>query len=652
MMRFPGLPTRRLEIFIVAAIILLAAFLRLYRLDDLPPGLHYDEAFNATMARNVRLGIERPIFFTEDLTEEPMAIYLTALSFSLFGDRPWALRLVSALAGIANIAALYFLARAFFESRWTAALATFVLAILYWHLNFSRLGMEPIFTPLMATLAFAFLWRAMHTRPHPATWNWILAGIFLAATLYTYKAGLFVPILVAALLLAQMILERDFWSRHWRGILLFLLVAILVYAPLGLYLVAHPDEFLQRPQSVAATSSGLGAIVENVFKVAGMFFITGDSNPRSNLPDRPALDPFLAIGFIVGVVVAAMRFHRDANARLLVLWLIVMSLPSVVTDFAPHFGRDLAVTPAIALTTAYGLAWLWDWTRRKNFSPILVGTLLAIGLVFSTITTVRDYFGVWSARTGHFDSFDVGLYSLAQKLRAQPNDTRLYLTPTEHDHYTARFALAGRDAQLFDGRHVLVLPPDNSSAAYGIITRQDSQTRARLNALLVNPRIVETIYDYTAQPYAIILRGDGIRLAMQKRVDAKLGDAIELLGYDLTHTGTDLAVTLYWHSRVDLKNNWTVFAQLVGETNAPNGSPVWAQDDSEPGRGTMPTSHWRAGEIVIDEYHLNLDNLPRGEYRIEIGMYDLHTGARLPVTDANGAQMESQSVHLERKSLP
>jgi 4-amino-4-deoxy-L-arabinose transferase-like glycosyltransferase len=227
--------SRRLDLFIVAAIVLLAAFFRLYRLDQLPPGLHFDEAFNATMAQRVLSGVERPIYFTEDLTEEPMAIYITALAFGIFGASPWSIRLVSALAGIATVAALYFLARVLFQSRWTAALATFVLAILYWHINFSRLGMEPIFVPLTMTLAFGFLWRAMFSPQRGGGGlGWGGAGIFLAATQYTYKAALFVPVLFILFIASEILIDRKFWTRHGRGLVICVIIAVLVFAPLGL----------------------------------------------------------------------------------------------------------------------------------------------------------------------------------------------------------------------------------------------------------------------------------------------------------------------------------------------------------------------------------------------------------------------------------
>ena len=95
------------------------------------------------------------------MTEEPMAVYAAALSFVLFGVSTWSLHFIFAVAGILTVAALYLLARELFQSTWMAALATFLLAILYWHINFSRLGMEPILTPLMMSLAFAFLWRGI-----------------------------------------------------------------------------------------------------------------------------------------------------------------------------------------------------------------------------------------------------------------------------------------------------------------------------------------------------------------------------------------------------------------------------------------------------------------------------------------------------------
>ena len=654
-----GLTPRGQAYVALTLILLLATFLRVYRIDQLPPGLHYDEAFNATMAYRVWTGIERPIFFTEDLTEEPMAIYLTALAFALFGETTWAIRLVSAVAGILTVVAVYWLARALFQSRRVALLAAFTLAILYWHVNFSRLGMEPIFTPLVMTLAFAFLWRALNApptaEPNARRIGWfILAGIFFGATLYTYKASLFVPILASAFIASELGVTRQFWARHGRGLIICASVAVLVFAPLGLYLAAHPSEFLERPASVAATSS-TPTLLDNTHKVAGMIFIRGDENPRSNLPLRPALDPFLAFGLIAGVIASSVNWRKPA-ARLLLLWLSIMSLPSVVTDFAPHFGRSIGVTPVLALLVAFGLAALGRWACQTRGRQIAFVVLLCVGLTFSASMTARDYFAGWGAQTGLFESFDVGYLALAQRLRAQPAAVALYLSPVEQQHYTIQFGLARRDARSFDGRRVFVVPPPGARIAYGIVTREDDRTRDHI-ARIFGERAaqpVETIRDFAGNPYAEIVRVEGApRIAPQKFVRARIGDAIELIGYDRAREGNTLVLTVYWGSIAETREDYTVFVHLLGALNPATQSPVWAQTDTRPGRGTFPTARWQTGEVVLDEYRLTLPtDAPPGDYPLAIGMYNLETGARVRVLDASGVPMESDRVLLERISFP
>ncbi len=651
-----------IEFAVFIAIILLAAFLRVDRLDQLPPGLHYDEAFKGVQARKIIDGSERPIFFTENFTEEPLRIYATALDFVLFGDSTWSLRLVSAFAGILNVAALYLLARVLFRSPWVAALAAFTLAILYWHVNFSRLGMEPILTPLMMTLSFGFLWRALRPIPQlPALTgkgarglsDFAIAGFFLGATQYTYKAALFVPFLVAGFLGLEILIDRKFWALNRRGLILFVLTAVLAFAPLGLYFIAHPSELIERPSTVSVASSGIGTLADNAAQVAGMFFIRGDENPRSNLPGRPVLDPFLAIGFVIGLVVAIAQI-RTRESRLLLLWLGVMALPSVLTDFAPHFGREIGLPPVIALLVAFGFALAIETARRANWLLLTGYGLLITGLAFSTYASVNDYFNVWGTRTGLFDSFDAGYLALAQKLREQPAGEAVYLSPVDQNYYTIQYGLNGRDARSFDGRSVLVLPPPGTTAAYGIVTREDARTLPRLKLIFPAGSAVETIYDLAAKPYATIFRAAGApHIAPQTRVNAQVGDAITLMGYDQTRDAGAITLTVYWRSTAATRDDDTVFVHLLGPVKPATQSSVWAQDDTRPGRGSFPTPRWRAGEVVIDEYRLALPaNLPPAEYQIEMGMYIFETGARVRMTDANGAPMESNRVLLERIALP
>lgn len=683
--------TRRREIFLVAAILLVAAFMRLYHLDQLPPGLHYDEAFNATQAQKVLAGVERPLVFSEDLTEEPMAIYTASIFFALFGASPFTLRLVSAVVGILTVASLYLLSRQLFESRVAALLSALVLAILYWHINFSRLGMEPIFLSLMLTLAMAFFVRAVRPLPSPpltkgrvgvglsfslflfreggrglGQFSFALAGFFAALTLYTYKPSLFVPVLFIAFFATEILIDRNNISRSSRGLVLFLLAAVLVFAPLGLYWATHPSEFVERPSSVLISPV---ALADNVAQVSAMFFLHGDENPRSNLPGRPILDPILAIGFIVGVAVSLARWKR-IESRLMLVWLVAMVLPSVLTDFAPHFGRSIGAAPVVALITGYGFdailigakhsqdinsaqtsmgraSQFFRMLLRANAS--LLQLVLIIGLTFSTFSTFHDFFDIWAARTGQFDSFDVGLLSLARSLRAEPANEAIFISPVDSNHYTLQFGLNGEQAQSFDGRRALALPEPGAAVAYGIITRDDSRSLPRLRKIFPSGRAVGTIYDFTAQPYAVIFRAEGSpQIAPQKRLGARLGDSISLIGYDLARNGNEIALTLYWGSIAETHEDYTVFVHLLN-----SASQVMAQDDARPGHGSFLTTHWRAGQVVLDDHRLvTTSDVPPGEYQIEIGMYVLETGTRVRMTDANGVRLENDRVLVERFALP
>ncbi|MFN2183148.1 MAG: ArnT family glycosyltransferase, partial [Anaerolineae bacterium] len=158
-----------------AALLLLATtigiVLRFYRLTDIPPGLHFDEAFKGVMARGMLEGGPLQLFFAANQGEEPLATYLVAATISLAGGDAWVIRLPSAIIGSLTVPLAWWLGRGLYRLARTRAgtssqtserqpaqerdlgeqvvgLGTAaVLAILYWHLTFSRMGMEPILVP-------------------------------------------------------------------------------------------------------------------------------------------------------------------------------------------------------------------------------------------------------------------------------------------------------------------------------------------------------------------------------------------------------------------------------------------------------------------------------------------------------------------------
>jgi hypothetical protein len=80
------------------------------------------------------------------------------------------------------------------------------------------------------------------------------------------------------------------------------------------------------------------------------------------------------------------------------------------------------------------------------------------------------------------------------------------------------------------------------------------------------------------------------------------------------------------------------------------------QRDAEPGGGAKITTIWKPGEQVLDNYGLLvLPGTPPGEYSVEVGMYGLSDGQRLPVMEGRqvvGDRILLQPVHVLPASAP
>ncbi len=138
--------------------------------------------------------------------------------------------------------------------------------------------------------------------------------------------------------------------------------------------------------------------------------------------------------------------------------------------------------------------------------------------------------------------------------------------------------------------------------------------------------------------------------------EAKLRDKqgeIAFLGYEMDRItltpGDTLRLTLYWRNESKVGQDYTIFTHLLGESyNLASGSFLWGQRDSMPIEGSYPTSRWLENEVVVDSYAIAVQpDAPPGLYRIEVGMYLLETGQRLPMFDDRDERMAEDRVLLE-----
>lgn len=467
-----SLSRQRQRVVIWLSLLVITAGLRLWQLDQLPPGLFFDEAYNGVDARAVVEGQAWPLYFVGNNGREPLFLYWQALWVALLGYTPYALRFAAAVVGILTIPACYYAARHFISHFiptattaekpttdhgamvWPALVAATVLALSFWHLSLSRLGFRVILLPLLSALAIALFWRAWQTG-RLSHYGW--AGMTLAVTLYTYTAARLLPLVVVLFLLVvgcSSFLRRRSSIRRWwqqgqsvrRG-LWVMGFAWLIGALPFLYTIG------QDPTILAARAGDVSIFTvpskempgtpgerlwENLVKTSLSFYTQGDENPRHNLPARPYLDWAMALLFTLGWLRALWQI-RQQRVQLLLIWLAVMATPTLFSTEAPHTLRMAGMLPPLVILIAFGAqglaAPITRWTGRPVFGAALIVLLLGL----SGGLTVRDYFGRWAKLPALGAAFDLDLQLAAETVRtlvpqiadgqALILSRRLYLSP-------------------------------------------------------------------------------------------------------------------------------------------------------------------------------------------------------------------------------
>jgi hypothetical protein len=132
------------------------------------------------------------------------------------------------------------------------------------------------------------------------------------------------------------------------------------------------------------------------------------------------------------------------------------------------------------------------------------------------------------------------------------------------------------------------------------------------------------------RPLGVVEARQFIVPSLDKRLDANFGGQLRLVGYTLdppsrssaVRLGSVRAICLVWQAAPKAWADYTVFLHLA---NA-DGERVAGWDAQPPVR----TSKWARGEVVVDEHRLAVrDDLPRGDYRLVVGLYRSDTGEAL-----------------------
>ena len=402
---------------ILLLILFLASFLRLWRLDRVPVSLFSDEldvgyqAYSILQTGKDYFGNPWPIHFQSFAdTRTPLYIYSSVATVKVFGITAWGVRFPAAIFGILGVWAIYLLVKELFKDEKMAIIASGVLALSPWHIQYSRAGFEVTMLLTFLLLGLYFFFKSLKE----PKWLW-LSVVFLVSCLWIYStAKLFIPLLLVFLFLVWrkqiLIMDRfNFTKTVLAGLVVGLPIVLSTIFGGGAlrfnYLSVYTDPTVPTEVSYArltdAAVEGAGRniferaeswlvhnkytywkarIIENYYKSfsSEFLFLKGDLNLRHSIEGIGQFYKIEAFALILGLISFAAFFKDKKLKAFMFFWLVAGSIPSVITrDGGGHATRLILVLPPLVFLISYGLS-----RGVEMFSPmlrrILVGCYLAL----------------------------------------------------------------------------------------------------------------------------------------------------------------------------------------------------------------------------------------------------------------------------------
>ncbi|HSN77327.1 MAG TPA: glycosyltransferase family 39 protein [Anaerolineae bacterium] len=384
-----------------ALLLLVAAFLRLYKLADLPQDLHGDMASHGLQALELLAGRVDGIVAL-GWADIPMLGFLpTAVMMRLSGDTGMmGLGLASALGGVLSVWGLYVWLHELLGRR-VALIGAALLAVSFTHIHFSRIAeyMDPV---PFAIWSLALLTMGLRRRQ---SLPFVLSGVLLAGSSLMYYSGRVMLVVVALFLLYLLLVERRLLWANRRGLLWLGLGAVVAMGPMLVFFLLEPAGWLQRSREVwvfnppvlehsrykYGVETAGQIMLEQARRSLLLFNLSIDSSTQFGFPG-PLVDSVTGPLVVLGTAYALAHPRRWATGLLAIALLAVVVVGSILTDNPPFWPRLVFVlAPAMGLA-AVAIDRAWDAVTNafgqetsRILVPIVVGMLLYVGLLNWTL---------------------------------------------------------------------------------------------------------------------------------------------------------------------------------------------------------------------------------------------------------------------------
>jgi len=420
---------RKNDVFLLVLILLLAVFLRFFRLGEVPPSLSWDEtalgynAYCIGLTGKDEYGKRLPISYFASFGDykPPVYIYLSVLPIKIFGLSEFAVRFSSAFFGVLTVLITYFLVEELFSNLISqypnilvSLISSFLLAISPWHIIVSRQAFEANVATFFIVLGIFLFLKSLRQKPCLL----FLSAICFVLSLYSFNSSrLFAPFL---LICWAGILRKELWKKRkfvlGAGVLGFLLLL-----PLIPHLLSPQGRLRFKEVNIF---SDLGVIVESNrrievdqnawwariihnrrwgylrsflvhyfdhFKTDFLFF-EGDINPKFSTRDTGQLYLIEALFLVAGFYFLV---ENGSKVTWLALsWLLLGLIPAATARETPHALRTLVTLPTWQIIIGLGITNIAAWFKKEKIRKTFYFLLSTFYFLF-VVYFLHDLFSHW-----------------------------------------------------------------------------------------------------------------------------------------------------------------------------------------------------------------------------------------------------------------
>ena len=376
-------------------IVLLAGFLRLYKLDQIPASLNWDEVAAGYSAYTIanwgadEYGNKFPIVFKSFADDKhPVHIYLTSIVVKIFGLSDFNIRATSAGIGVLTVIAIFFLARELFKNNLTALFSSLFLAVSPYHIHFSRGLWENNFALFFLTAGVALFYIGLRKFEYliPISFS------FFGFSFFSYhSAKVVVPVVVLLIIFTNVKQLFKFKVALIISVLVTLLFGILIIKDTRILGFARINQTKFSDEQIEKAGGKYSLIFENYKKHFSYqyLFLTGDQGPRASVK---VIGQFYKIDLLLSIVgLFALILKKKWQAILVIVsWLLLSPIPGAVSATEPSAIRGIFMIAPVILLSAVGASSLVLFFKNKWIRTVTV--LIILIFLSLEVTNYLNYY--------------------------------------------------------------------------------------------------------------------------------------------------------------------------------------------------------------------------------------------------------------------